>query len=282
MINNIKANIRERLKKTVFDYREIMTDFTFYPFRKGELDFVIPKEQPAPEIAPDGLPIPPQELWIGYGKTAEEYLGSGQKDVATMVRLLADTSFELGPQSRVLDFGVGGGRMLRNITNVREAWGTDLSADHIYWCKQNLSPKFRFATTCSLPHLPFEDRYFDLIYCGSVFTHIDDLTEAWLLELRRVLNVGGRIFMTIHDHHSMELLDTKYKDSFLAGRMRESEFYQNVDRNFNMLSIGRDTNSQVFYDRDYFCAQLGQFFDVLSVVPEAYSYQTGIVVTKTA
>ncbi len=170
--------------------------------------------------------------------------------------------------------------MLRNIRNACEAWGTDISADHVYWCKQNLSPPFKFATTTSLPHLPFEDRYFDLIYCGSVFTHIDDMTEAWLLELRRVLMVGGRIFLSIHDHHSMKLIENEYRDSFLARKMLDNDYYKNADRNFNMMSIGRDTNSQVFYDRDYFRSLLSQFFEVQAIVPEAYGYQTGIIITK--
>jgi ubiquinone/menaquinone biosynthesis C-methylase UbiE len=280
MIKNLKSYLRQRLKNSVFDYREIMTDFTFFPYKKGAQNFVLPLAAPAAEVGEDGLAVPPQDLWIGYGKTKDEYLGSGKKDVETMLELLEKTDFALSSETRLLDFGCGAGRMLRNLKNAGEAWGTDLSADHIYWCKQHLSPPFKFATTTSMPHLPFEDRYFDLIYCGSVFTHIDDLTEAWLLELRRILTVGGRIFLTIHDHHTMELLETDYKDSFLAGKMRANEFYMNADRAFQMLSIGRDTNSQVFYDREYFRKLLSQFFEVLTIVPEAYNYQTGIIITK--
>jgi ubiquinone/menaquinone biosynthesis C-methylase UbiE len=44
-----------------------------------------------------------------------------------------------------------------------------------------------------LPHLPFEDRSFDVVYAGSVFTHIDDLAQTWFLELRRVLHAGGML-----------------------------------------------------------------------------------------
>jgi len=43
------------------------------------------------------------------------------------------------------------------------------------WCQQRMSPLFKFATTTSFPHLPFEDGYFDFVYAGSVFTHITDL-----------------------------------------------------------------------------------------------------------
>ena len=49
-----------------------------------------------------------------------------------------------------------------------------------------------------LPHLPLEDRSVDAIYAGSVFTHIAELEEAWLLELRRVLVPGGFALISFH------------------------------------------------------------------------------------
>ena len=48
-----------------------------------------------------------------------------------------------------------------------------------------------FATVTTAPHLPFADGYFDFAYCSSVFTHISDLADAWLLELRRIVRSGG-------------------------------------------------------------------------------------------
>ena len=40
---------------------------------------------------------------------------------------------------------------------------------------------FHFAVTIIVPQLPFEDNHFDLIYAGSVLTHIDDPVKSWLL-----------------------------------------------------------------------------------------------------
>jgi ubiquinone/menaquinone biosynthesis C-methylase UbiE len=83
-----------------------------------------------------------------------------------------------------------------------EFWGADISAEHILWANRHLRPPFRFVTTTTLPHLPFADCYF-MIYAGSVFTHIADLAEAWLLEIRRVLAPGGRAYLTFHDSHTL-------------------------------------------------------------------------------
>jgi SAM-dependent methyltransferase len=62
-----------------------------------------------------------------------------------------------------------------------------------------------FCTTTTAPHLPFEDGYFDLIYAGSVFTHIADLADAWFLELKRIVRPGGRLYITVHDKHTIDL-----------------------------------------------------------------------------
>ena len=87
-----------------------------------------------------------------------------------------------------------------------EIWGVDINARHIVWCQENLTPPFNFATVTIEPHLPFKDEYFDLIYCGSVFTHIDDLAYAWLLELKRIMRPGGMAYITVHDKHTADLI----------------------------------------------------------------------------
>ena len=72
----------------------------------------------------------------------------------------------------ILDLGCGGGRMIRHLApyaELTEVWGLDVSAPHINWLKTHLSPPFGFAVNTTLPHLPFADGFFGLIYCGSRF-----------------------------------------------------------------------------------------------------------------
>ena len=166
--------------------------------------FMIPSTPTVPHDAPRhrGLPVPPRALFAGYAQTPEDYTALGEVHVSTMLDLLAQSGMTLQRGDRVLDHGCAAGRMIRclnELANDCEIWGIDISAPSIYWCKQYLTPPFHFATTTTIPHLPFEDRYFTLVCHGSVFTHIDDLADAWLLELRRVLAPGGRIYLTIHD-----------------------------------------------------------------------------------
>jgi hypothetical protein len=50
--------------------------------------------------------------------------------------------------------------------------------------------------------------------------------------------------------------------------------------NFSMFTIGRGHKSQVFYDIDYLQHHWGCILNVLSVTPEAYGFQTAIVLEK--
>lgn len=258
----------------------------FLPLQKGEDFYFVPKARDAvgPEAAASGFPVPPQRLWLGYGRSVEEYLEPGRINVSVMMDLLGATGFALGAGSRILDFGCGAGRMIRWLADRAadcEIWGTDISAEHVFWCVRNLSPPFHFVVTTTFPHLPFEDGSFDLAYAGSVFTHIDDLAIAWFLELRRVLKPGGRLYATIQDRHSIELLKTRMRDSPLARRLLANpEFETFTASDFATFTIGRAHGAQVFYDIDFFRSLLSPLYDVQSVTPEAYGFQTAVILRK--
>jgi SAM-dependent methyltransferase len=200
-----------------------------------------------------------------------------------MLDLVRASGVDPANTSRMLDFGCGAGRLTRHLQFLaegREIFGVDVSAEHIKWCQANLAPPFRFATTTTIPHLPFQDRFFDLICCGSVFTHIDDLAEAWLLELGRILAPEGRLYLTIHDNHTIQLLEGRERNHWLSELVRNSDLYRKGQDNLGMLVIYRDTLSQVFYDLDFFLKLAQQAFEVVSVTEEAYHYQTGIILRR--
>jgi ubiquinone/menaquinone biosynthesis C-methylase UbiE len=141
-----------------------------------------------------------------------------------------------------------------------ELWDVDISAQHIQWGVDNLTPATHFATTTMTPHLPFKDRYFDLIFCGSVFTHIEDIQQSWLLELGRVLRPSGRLFITVHDEHTVKHFDASYRDHRTAKYMLEQPVYTSNRNNFNMIVVGRGAASQVFYNSHYLKAILPPLF----------------------
>lgn len=232
----------------------------------------------------DDFPVPPKELWQGYGSSPEEYLESGRDNMATMLEILLKAGESPETLTRVLDLGCAAGRMLRFYPrpgDSAEIWGLDLDAKCIVWCQQHLSPPFMFATTTTTPHLPFEDNYFDLIFCGSLFTHISDLADIWFMELRRILRKGGYAYITIHDKNTVDLLLTRYTESFLSDKVRQFDEQTSVlSTDYAAFSIQSDPYSQVFYDGDYLIKKWSRLAKIVSVTKEAYGYQTALLFKK--
>ena len=247
----------------------------YLPYRAGE-SFLLP---PRAIDRPATLPIPPQALWLGYN-----YPAHGKLHVDAMMKAVEASGLTLRSGDRILDLGCGAGRMIRHLEPLArdcEIWGTDISSEHIFWCREHLSPPFNFATTTKIPSLPFEDRSFALIYCGSLFTHIDDLADAWLLELHRLLAPGGRAYVTIHDNHTMKLFDEpNYGWSPIVRSMKADPLFEQARAGFGMFSLGRDNQSQVFYDRAFFTAMTDRMFETSAIVEEAYFYQTAHILKR--
>jgi len=258
---------------------------TYFPYLPEAASYVLPKIDTAGSPVAT-RPVPPPETWISekYGKTREDYLDSGRRDVQDMLRITQAADVNLADLGHILEFGCGDGRMIRwldHLAEGREIWGADIEAGRIVWCKQHLTPPFHFVTTTTVPHLPFEDRYFGFIYAGSVFTHIDDLADAWLAELRRVLRPGGKLFVTVHLKNDIGLLNEKHRHSGLARLLRSSPDYQAyIHSDYDMFTIGRSSASYVFYDLEYLRKSLEPMFRILSVTPEVRLYQNAVLLER--
>ena len=255
----------------------------YVPSHPGENAYCIKPSNRSAKLTERGrFPIPPQELWVGYASDAQGYISTGKCHVTEMMRLLEQSGFSIGSAKRILEFGCAAGRMIRHLPEIApnaELWGVDQNAERIRWCVENLTPEIHFATTTMVPHLPFEDRYFDLIFCGSVFTHVEDLQESWLLELGRVLRPSGKLYVTIHDEHTVTLLDN-CPDHLLAKDMQEQPTYFTNKNDFNMIVVGRGGLSQVFYNSGYFRFITPPIFRWISRNTEAYAYQSAVILEK--
>jgi ubiquinone/menaquinone biosynthesis C-methylase UbiE len=240
----------------------------------------------------DGLPIPPtDDLRLRYGASPEDYVASGQRDVEAMLDVLKRGGIPADAVARVLEVGCGAGRMLRHVHRLLDApvcWGVDISAAHITWCQQHLTPPLFFATTTTAPHLPFEDNSFDLVYCGSLFTHISDLADAWFLEVQRVLRPGGCAYITIHDEHIIRWLlseegrNDRWMASLSEMLLRFDATTSLLSSNYQSFSIAADAQNQVqvFYDSAALIAKWSAWATFVSSTPGAYARQTALLFTK--
>ena len=243
------------------------------------------------------LPVPPADQTV-YKVDYDWYISSGRETMGTIRSITESSGFSFKSAGRVLDFGCADGRIIRwfyDLLDHCEVWGVDILGEFVMLCQQYLSPPFRFATTTSLPHLPFEDRSFDFIYAGSVFTHIVDLADAWLLELKRVLRPRGRLYITIHDEHTIALCsDPERRNQHPVYRCLW-ENIQSLEKQkpflgsaYNMFTVHRAPGpggyreAQVFYKTDYLRQHWGSMLNVLSVTPQAHFHQSAILMEKPA
>jgi SAM-dependent methyltransferase len=258
-----------------------------------------------PRRSTEELAVPPPSMWEGYGRNEQEYLASGLRHLTTMVDILSKDGARAEDLQTVLDFGCGAGRLLRFFprkTSGQELWGVDINAEYMTWCQNHLSPPFLFATTTTLPHLPFEDNYFDLVYCGSVFTHVTDLADAWFLELRRVLRRRGHAYITIQDKTSMQAMLARYHAQPPDSRTIRSfvkidgdpgtspmglHAVHEADRatgagskDFATFAYATDPFSNIFYDTQFLADKWGRFADLVSVTPGGYGSQTALLWRK--
>ena len=160
---------------------------------------------------------------------------------------------------RVLDFGCGVGRVLRQFapeTGTGEFWGCDLDRPSMDWNRANLEPPFRFFETTETAGLPQADGYFDFVYAFSVYTHFTDNWAGWLLEHHRVLAAGGYLFATYLGEGMLE--------PFTGEPWDESR----IGMNPVMHGFSWDSGGPLAFNSPWWIrAHWGRLFEIVELVP---------------
>ena len=159
--------------------------------------------------ARDTFPIPSPDDREGYFDDDLVYWLFGHGDARLLTDVAAARGRPLGAGQRLLDMGCATGRVLRHLhleVPELELVGVEIGRHHVEWVRRHLPPAIWVAQTTVLPSLPLPDASVDAIYAGSVFTHVGDFEEAWLLELRRVLRPGGFALLTFHPERTWDAM----------------------------------------------------------------------------
>ncbi len=218
----------------------------------GDHKLVWSRSTTSPRNPQDPIPIPPPDLRMTYNTDDDDgFLASGQYTADWLHRFAKKYSIDLTRPS--LEWGCATARVLRHFQSEArstEFWGIDQAANHIAWCKQNLSPPFKFMNCTAYPHLAFPDNHFSFIYGISVFTHIFHLIDSWLMEFRRVLAPGGHAIFTIITDDIMVFGGSDWGHSF------------------------------TLFSDDWIRQEWSRYLDVIAIEPRAEAYQSAVVLAK--
>jgi SAM-dependent methyltransferase len=220
-------------------------------------------------------PLPPLSLanrvcsLEGRDNPLRVYLELGAEAKAALLALLPHGFTFDG--KRALDFGCGAGRTLRHFLDEAsraELWGADIDGPSIEWLQANLCPPLHAIQNGADPPLDFEDQQFDLAWALSVFTHLTDMSLAWLLELHRVLKPEGLLVATFMGRFNSEVFTHEAWDEDKVG--------MNILRPRQNWDIGGPV---VLMSDWWIHAHWGRAFEILDLAPNIHG-QTWVLMRK--
>jgi SAM-dependent methyltransferase len=174
--------------------------------------------------------------------------------------------------SRVLDFGCGAGRTLRQFRNeaqVASFHGCDIDASSVEWLRQHWSPPFHVTVTGEEPPLPYPDEHFDLVMAISVFTHLTDTWGRWLLEIRRVMKPDALFVATF--------LGQGYGVTLAGPPWHEDWDEDRIGMNLLLPATGWDAGGPaVFHSRWWLEEHWGRAFEILELRPDGLAAVPGL------
>ena len=145
----VKGRIKQFIRKSSLSADNIVgTLYTPAPMRAaGEHKLAWSRARRTARKAGDPLPVPPQDLTMGYIASDEVFLRSGQTTSAWLRRIMEREGIRLAKGTAAAEWGCASGRVLRHFereANECEFWGLDQDGAHLNWAKQNLAPPFKF------------------------------------------------------------------------------------------------------------------------------------------
>jgi SAM-dependent methyltransferase len=163
------------------------------------------------------------------GSAGEQALSEAFSFYREIKKYGSDFGKVLTPDSRILDFGCGWGRIIRFFLKEVKAdnlHGIDVTPQMIDFCRE-LFRYGNFSICNPLPPTEFADESFDIIYAYSVFSHLSESVHIrWVEEFSRILKPGGIFIATTQARHFIEFCRS------LQDRTHESGWHRALSKAF--------------------------------------------------
>jgi SAM-dependent methyltransferase len=93
----------------------------------------------------------------------------------------------------LLEIGCGAGGLLKELSRTSVAYGMDVEAESMKYCRERGLERLCLGDAAALP---YRSEQFDAVVCVDVLEHLDD-DRAALADIYRVLKPGGRLLATV-------------------------------------------------------------------------------------
>jgi SAM-dependent methyltransferase len=225
-----------------------------------------------------GMPVPPASLrYRVHGSLdAGTFFEVGKRCSEDIEASLKKIGKDFDEFQNVLDFGCGCGRTLVWFTNRSQSThlhGTDIDADAISWCRNNLDLG-EFGVNNSLPPLEYPSEAFDFIYAISVFTHLnEDHQYRWLDEFRRITSPKGIVLLTLNGRRIWKNL--RGEDVLDIQKKGFKYITSNTKR-----GIFPEWYQEAYHKRNYVLDRYSEYFNVLDYIPSGMNNEQDVVVLQ--
>lgn len=137
-------------------------------------------------------------------------------------RFLPGTLARRTARPRLLDFGVGWGRICRFFLrefDKANVFGVDVDGALLEECRRAFGTE-NFLRCQAFPPTEFADGYFDVVVGFSVFSHLSEpACDAWMREFHRIVRPGGNVALTTRGRFFFDYCESLVEstDAYRAG-----------------------------------------------------------------
>lgn len=209
-------------------------------------------------------PLPPPALRarVGTDSSRAQFLSVGVLTSALVLDLYHRHRNHSESYRSWVDFGCGSGRVARHLLasgEVEQLTGLDVDRHAVGWCSRNLGGTFY--TVAPDPPTPIETGGADIVYCISVFTHLDEESQfIWLGEVRRMLRPGGLFIVSTHPSSV----------TYNRPDLEEKDHLQLQSHGFLFAKgTGAFNDDSAFHTEDYLKREWSKLFDLVYLDPGA-------------
>ncbi len=212
MIN--KSTISKFLRDNNLLFFSDKVRFYVMKFKNRKENAKFKKNHPNIKLPPDYL------IYESFQMKYENYYFGG-KNTAIWLKENFEKFITLD-NTKILDWGCGPARVIRHFPEIlknAEFFGTDYNQKTIDWDKKHIA-NVAFNHNTLEAKLPYENKFFDVIYGISIFTHLSEEKHfEWYHELYRILKPNGILLLTLQGNAFLSILTNEEKNIFENGKI---------------------------------------------------------------